>query len=70
MCQKRSQLDGSDLSVSVQGLEGTQRSRHCREASTRLSPGEAGSLPSHLSSLGKQRRQRLVRRLLFLKFSN
>lgn len=33
--------------------------RSCGEASVQLSPWEAGPLPSHLGSLGKQGRQRL-----------
>lgn len=58
-CQKRSQADGTDLSVSAQGWEGARSARSCREASMLLSPWEAGPLPSHLGSLGKQGRQRL-----------
>lgn len=69
-CQKRrSEADGSDLSLFVQGRKGAQV-RHCREASVLLSPWEAGPLPSHLSSLGKQGRRRLGDACKFLKFCN
>lgn len=57
MCQKGSQPDGSDLCVSVRGGAGARRPG-AAELSLPSAP-RAGPLPSHLSSSGKQRRQRL-----------
>ena len=72
MCQKRGQPDGSDLSCQDRvGRSPGWLGARCLEASTLLSPWEAGPLPSHLSFLGKQGWQRLGEGLLLLlKFSN
>lgn len=55
MCQKRSQPDGSDLSVSVRGWgKGSVQLDIAVGLPVLLSLWEAGPLPSYLSSWGRQ----------------